>query len=334
MKQYSSESGYEAEQQIFRLIGKFAPDSIFLPHMVAVHKESLSTLVQPLFRQSWADVEVTSALTLKVLQAACFALSLMHTHGFVHGDISPYNILVDDANCQAVVNDYSCSLRKGTELTQYCGTIDYSSDSVDALLQNGAPSTYTYLPLDDHKALFFTVLSRFYRSSSSSLSSAKPRLPWSNEPVKATLLQKKARCIAKYESMIFKQLRKHVKPSYFTFLCGWFKILFRRGANQGVADPACQSIIDYINTFRTVVGEDEVADNGMSIIVLYIYNFLAGCLVTFCPKLSNPLFPKFTFSHEGHRQPVGLLFVSGFPRCLGCANLTTVAYPEFSASFY
>lgn len=264
MKHYPREDGFLAEMRIFELIQNVAPDNAFLPHAVKAHEPSRAILISPLARWSWADAELTAALTWKVLQAACAVLPILHGNGFVHGDISPSNILVC-ADGSVVINDFSCSLPIANELDHFIGTLDFASDAVGDLSRDRDESSppYTYLPLDDHKSLFFAVLSRFWPSSSSA-SSCKPHLPWSNQQARAKLLQSKANHIANSDGLIFTtKLRDHVSPPIFEFLRRWFQLLFRAEAVQGGAAPDfCDGIVHHLKTFADAVGPDAIADDG------------------------------------------------------------------------
>jgi hypothetical protein len=256
LKHFSMHQGFEIEQRMFELIARVAPKCEHLPHMVKVHVETRSMLILPLASRSWADAELSTALTWEVLQAACVVLPLIHSHGFVHGDISPYNILVGNANGKVFINDFSCSLPIGTVLRVFCGTLDFASDALGVLLLGDSSRPYTYLPLDDHKSLFFSVLSRYWPSSSPA-SSCKPHLPWSNEPIKANLLQVKALCVLNHRHMLFTdELRTHVGDTMFAFLQRWFELLFR---NDGTFST-CSLIVDHLKSFVHVVGSVVASD--------------------------------------------------------------------------
>ncbi len=262
LKHYLREDGFVTELHIFELIETVAPGNAFLPHMLKVHEPSRAILISPLARWSLADAELTPALIWKVLQAACDVLPLMHGNGFVHGDISPYNILVG-ADGTVVINDFSCSLPIANQLEHLIGTLDFASDALSFLSRDEASPPYTYLPLDDHKSLFFAVLSRYWPSPSSA-SSCKPHLPWSNQQIRANLLRSKADHIANSGGLLFTaRLRRHVGPKIFDFLRRWFELLFRGEAVQGGAAPDfCDRIIHHLKTFTDAVGRDAIENDG------------------------------------------------------------------------
>lgn len=258
MKRFERRDGFLAELAIFDLIERVAPNCAFVPHAIKHDESHRVMLIRPFVRQSWADVDVTVPLTWRVLHAACTVLPFFHANGIVHGDISPYNILMDDADGTVVINDFSGSFAIGTVLDRVCGTIDYASDALGVLLQDEAAVTYTYLPLDDHKALFLTVLSRYWLSPSSARSH-KPHLPWSNEITIRAAALSKYQCLANAEELIFTvQQRVHMGEAVVAFMLRWFELLFRDES----ARVSCDRIVAHLQTFSEAVGAAAVADDG------------------------------------------------------------------------
>ena len=90
------------------------------------------------------------ALAIRWLKTAASALGTLHRHGLVHGDVSPRNIIVSEADI--VLTDYDCATKVG-ESYAALGTVTYSSPS----LADGASAQ----PSDDIYALaasFFYAL--------------------------------------------------------------------------------------------------------------------------------------------------------------------------------
>lgn len=257
MKRFHKRAGFHAEMVIFEMIARKAADCDFLPHTVNVDEECGVILIRPMVRQCLADVAVSTALVWKVLQAVCTVLPFMHEHGFVHGDISPYNILMDDAHGTVVINDFSCSFPIGTVLHSFCGTPDYASDALGIFLPDD-PSvqiSYQYLARDDHKSFFLTMLSKYWPSSSSA-SSCKPHLPWSNFKLKSDMTVSKMKHIAYANRMIFTdKLRSHVGGVMFAFLLRWFQLVF-------LDEYKSDAIIAHLRSFADVVGSAAVVDDG------------------------------------------------------------------------
>ena len=88
------------------------------------------------------------SLLLKWAEDLCAALDVMHAQGWVHGDVSPSNILVDGASVCLIDFDLAC--RVG-EASRMCGTPPYASPS----RRDGAPAQ----PSDD---VFALAASLFY----------------------------------------------------------------------------------------------------------------------------------------------------------------------------
>ena len=90
------------------------------------------------------------ALALRWLRTACEALDVLHRNGFVHGDLSPRNMIVSGADL--VLTDYDCVTKIGTRPTTP-GTVPYCSPSCSEG-QEAAPSDDIYALA----ASFFNVL--------------------------------------------------------------------------------------------------------------------------------------------------------------------------------
>ncbi len=90
--------------------------------------------------------EGTEALALRWFESLCSALAMLHTQGWVHGDLSPSNILVDEG--EVVVIDYDLAGAIGS-VPPSPGTIPYASPE----RREGAPA----LPRDDLYSLAMTL---------------------------------------------------------------------------------------------------------------------------------------------------------------------------------
>ena len=121
----------------------------FVALMQWVEGEPLSELagVLPILAEDFQE-ESGEALALRWLRTVCEALDVLHRNGLVHGDVSPRNLIVADA--EIVLTDYDCVAKVG-EPVAAPGTVLYSAPLTDRLAA----------PADDFFALaasFFQVL--------------------------------------------------------------------------------------------------------------------------------------------------------------------------------
>ena len=124
-------------------------DNGFVALMQWVEGEPLSELagVLPILAEDFQE-ESGEALALRWLRTVCDALDVLHRNGLVHGDVSPRNLIVADA--EIVLTDYDCVAKVG-EPVAAPGSVLYSPPLTDRLAA----------PADDFFALaasFFQVL--------------------------------------------------------------------------------------------------------------------------------------------------------------------------------
>jgi hypothetical protein len=261
LKHYSRARDFHADLDMLNTLERAAPNCPALPRAIKIDADRRMMLISPLLGRNWTDVDVSTPLTWKVLQAACTVLQLMHANGFVHGDISPQNITLDAAEEMVVImNENTCSLSIGTELEGFWGSIDYASDAIGVLLQGHLSVPYTYLPLDDHKSLFLTVLSRYLvLPPSAQCADRRYRMPWSIETVECQLASTKWHYLAHAERLIFTaKLRADVGDAMFAFLRRWFELAFRDES----ALESCARIVAHLQTFPVAMGAAAAADDG------------------------------------------------------------------------
>ena len=126
-------------------------DNGFVALMQWVEGEPLSELagVLPVLAEDFQE-ESGEALALRWLRTVCEALDVLHRSGLVHGDVSPRNLIVADA--EIVLTDYDCVAKVGERVVAP-GTVLYSAD--------GPLKDRLATPADDFFALaasFFQVL--------------------------------------------------------------------------------------------------------------------------------------------------------------------------------
>lgn len=126
-------------------------DNGFVALMQWVEGEPLSELagVLPILAEDFQE-ESAEALALRWLRTVCEALDVLHRNGLVHGDVSPRNLIVADA--EIVLTDYDCVAKVGERVVAP-GTVLYSAD--------GPLTDRLAAPADDFFALaasFFQVL--------------------------------------------------------------------------------------------------------------------------------------------------------------------------------
>ncbi len=81
----------------------------------------------------------------------------IHKKGFIHGDISPYNIIIPKKKPQVpILIDWEMMLKIG-ENNYVRGTPGYSSLALDEAKQN-SKQKHTYKRRDDFESLFFVLL--------------------------------------------------------------------------------------------------------------------------------------------------------------------------------
>ena len=102
-------------------------DNNFAALMTWIEGEPLSEYagVLPLLAEDLQE-ESDEALACRWLRTACEGLGILHRNGFIHGDLSPRNMIVCDASL--VLTDYDCVTRIGTPRVAP-GTVPYSSMS-------------------------------------------------------------------------------------------------------------------------------------------------------------------------------------------------------------
>ena len=94
--------------------------------------------------------ESAEALALRWLRNACEALDVLHRNGFVHGDVSPRNLIV--AEGEIALTDYDCARAIG-EAADPPGTVEYCPPPVgEGRLSSAADDLYSLA------ASFFRVL--------------------------------------------------------------------------------------------------------------------------------------------------------------------------------
>ena len=102
-------------------------DNNFSALMTWIEGEPLSEYagMLPLLAEDLQE-ESDEALACRWLRTACEGLDILHRNGFIHGDLSPRNMIVCDADL--VLTDYDCVTRIGTPRVAPA-TIPYSSMS-------------------------------------------------------------------------------------------------------------------------------------------------------------------------------------------------------------
>ena len=126
-------------------------DNNFSALMTWIEGEPLSeyTGMLPLLAEDLQE-ESDEALACRWLRTACEGLAILHRNGFIHGDLSPRNMIVCDADL--VLTDYDCVTRMGRPRVAL-GTVAYCSTPFS--------EGDTAAPADDIYALaasFFHVL--------------------------------------------------------------------------------------------------------------------------------------------------------------------------------
>jgi serine/threonine protein kinase len=185
----------------------------------------------------------TEALFRKVVEAALEVIPVLHKAGFVHGDISPSNILfecLDDEqerdSWKVYINDFSCSYLIDECPTQYFGTPLYSALSISTA--KGAAISYT--PICDWESLAWTLLDFALPLADTFTVREKSRI----SAALCGVISIADLSISEFRLPLLSKLRLHTGDQIFLFLCELFRYVTAPEADLHGVAPLLQQFLN------------------------------------------------------------------------------------------
>jgi serine/threonine protein kinase len=131
VKRYLSKNQFQRELELYQLPSKHADsDWSHFPRLLGFDDDSLTISIRPLAESTLHECSFSPELFRAVIIAGLKVLPRLHECGYIHGDISPHNILVSqksNSEFYVTINDFSCQHKVGYLCTQFFGTPGYTS---------------------------------------------------------------------------------------------------------------------------------------------------------------------------------------------------------------
>jgi hypothetical protein len=163
VKRYKTRLQMDSELLCYQLAESGLTDDQLshFPELIGADEVNLLIGVRPLAQWTLSDCLFSVELFLEVISAGLQILPMMHARQWVHGDISPNNLLVCreslSGECRVVVNDFSHACTLGTLVDTFFGTKMYSSIQMDILLKSKS-SSFCFGPIHDWQSFAIVLL--------------------------------------------------------------------------------------------------------------------------------------------------------------------------------
>lgn len=167
VKRYEQDYLYKSEAL---LLNKFG--GVHVPTLLEKFDTVNCLLIEPAAESTLFDLPFSPVHFTRALEACHIVLQRIHAEKYVHGDVTPRNVLVKGD--QFYLNDYSESAEVGKRVEFFVGTLEFAAPQWSASVSGGEVQRTILL---DYIGLFFTLL--YYAQAHTA---ARHRsLPWTGK---------------------------------------------------------------------------------------------------------------------------------------------------------